>query len=124
MIKEVDFIISSRYHALVHAFKLHIPCIAIGWADKYESLLFDVGQQDYLIDARKGIDVETVKSLIDRMEVFRDTESKMICNKLAVIQKNNCFAVFDDRSLTIEILEQDKKRDQRIKINRKEHSNA
>ncbi len=96
LIEDADFVIASRYHALVHAFKLNIPCIAIGWADKYGSLLSDVGQEEYLIDAREGIDAKKVMELIDRLKITRNSEVGVIRNKLASIQEDNCFMVFDE----------------------------
>ena len=45
-------VIASRYHAIVHAYQKKVPCMIIGWADKYGELAKLFHQSDYCIDAR------------------------------------------------------------------------
>ena len=45
-VRQFKFLICSRYHGLVHAYKNIVPCIALGWAVKYFSLTENVGQKD------------------------------------------------------------------------------
>ena len=37
-VNQLDFQIGSRFHGLVHAFRNDVPCIALGWAVKYDEL--------------------------------------------------------------------------------------
>ena len=49
-LKQFQFIVASRFHAIVHAFKNGIPCIALGWATKYYDLMKQFGQEQYMLD--------------------------------------------------------------------------
>lgn len=96
LIHNVDYIIASRYHSIVHAYKQGIPCIAIGWADKYQELMELFGQGRFMMDARVHIDVDMMKRYIDDMEISRDAEATIIIQKLNDIQKENCFDVLQE----------------------------
>ena len=37
-VSNMDFVIASRYHSLIHAYKKSTPAIILGWAEKYEEL--------------------------------------------------------------------------------------
>ncbi|MDZ7835034.1 MAG: polysaccharide pyruvyl transferase family protein [Alkalibacterium sp.] len=56
LVEKLDFIIGSRFHSIVHSYKNHVPCIAIGWATKYHELLKLFGQYDYMFDVRESLD--------------------------------------------------------------------
>jgi polysaccharide pyruvyl transferase WcaK-like protein len=65
------FVISGRYHGLIASLKNSVPCIAIGWANKYNELmdLFDLN--DYLFDFRLECNYkynEVVKAMIKERE--------------------------------------------------------
>ena len=49
-VKKFNFLICSRFHGLVHAYKNIVPCIALGWAVKYRELAENLGQQNYIFD--------------------------------------------------------------------------
>lgn len=95
-IQHADFVISSRYHALAHAYKLFIPCIAIGWSSKYNGLMRIMGQEDYLYDIREKIDISKICRMIDKLETKKDVDLNIIREKMRDIQSENCFAIFDD----------------------------
>lgn len=78
LIQQFDYIIASRYHALVHAYKQNVPCIAIGWSEKYDSLMAVMGQSNYMIDARNIIDGE-IPSKISLMQENYAKERIKIC---------------------------------------------
>ena len=77
LIRHFDFIIASRYHALVHAYKQKVPCIAIGWSEKYNNLLDILKQDRYMIDAKKFNKEELFKK-IDIMLQNYDVEHMQI----------------------------------------------
>lgn len=91
-VKNFDFIICSRFHGCVHAYRKFIPCILLGWAIKYQELAENVGQGRYAFDITvKGFNLDKVISAVDSMIENRDEESKIISQHVNEIQKHNCF---------------------------------
>lgn len=43
LIRELDFLVGSRFHSLIAALSLYVPSIAMGWSHKYKELLKDAG---------------------------------------------------------------------------------
>ena len=89
--KNFQYLIASRFHAIVHGYKNGVPSIAIGWADKYRELLDSFSQGDYLFDIRKGLDVERMMAALDKMDGSFAAESKTIGIILPRMQADNCF---------------------------------
>ncbi len=77
LIKQFEFIIASRYHSLVHAFKQNVPCIAIGWSEKYVSLMETLHQEEYIIDA-SNFDREDFLIKLTKMQANHHDERKRI----------------------------------------------
>lgn len=92
VLNQFQFIIGSRYHSIVHAYKNGIPVLALGWATKYKELLQHFDQSSYLFDVR---DIEHVQgnmvSAIDLMIRNRDLEAQKISEKLKELNKENIF---------------------------------
>ena len=97
LIRNFQYVIGSRYHALVHALKESVPCISIGWADKYIELMNAFHQTDYVFDVRDKIDVGKILSAVRKMERCFKEESKIISSILPEFQKENCFDVLSNR---------------------------
>lgn len=91
-----DFIISSRFHSIVHAYKHGIPAIVIGWAIKYQELLESVSQQDKLYDGRYDISEDKFLASVSDLIENRDQESRTITKYVKKLQKNNCFEQLGD----------------------------
>jgi len=91
LLPKFNFIISSRFHSIVHSYKNFIPVLAIGWAVKYAELLQSVQQDKFIYDGRKDINIEKfledVKYLINNFK----QESEKIKINVEKIQQNNCF---------------------------------
>ena len=97
IIKQADFLIASRYHSIVHAYKNGVPAIIIGWALKYRELAQNFGQQDYFFDNREEIDFEDLKKAIGDMLKNHKKESVHIKKAIKEIRKDNVFdSIFDD----------------------------
>lgn len=94
-VKKMDFLIASRFHSIVHAYKNGIPCIALGWAVKYRDLLAMFGQQNYMFDVRNVESTEQIFNAIDRMTEQYKNESQKILNGLYKIQEYNVFDVIN-----------------------------
>ena len=93
LVKQFDYLVASRFHSIVHAFKNGIPCIALGWAKKYEDLLGRFGQGAYLLDVRNEPDAQALEAAMDRLNACRTDEAETILSHLADVQQNNVFDV-------------------------------
>ncbi|MFW5945456.1 MAG: polysaccharide pyruvyl transferase family protein [Candidatus Natronoplasma sp.] len=61
IISRCDFIIGSRYHSIIHAYKNTVPALVLGWATKYRELLQDFDQMKYHADIRDEINSEMIR---------------------------------------------------------------
>lgn len=88
IIKQLDFIVGSRYHSIIHAYKNGIPAIILGWAVKYRELASYFKQSEYVFDFRKKIDIENIFNKIellktrDERKIISEIENKILsdCN--------------------------------------------
>jgi colanic acid/amylovoran biosynthesis protein len=92
LVQQMDYIIGSRYHGIVHAFKNAVPAIVLGWATKYKVLLSMFDQDRFLFDVRGNIDEEALLNAIDDMEECWQDEKRTIGARLGAYQTENCFA--------------------------------
>lgn len=95
-----EFIIASRYHAIIHAYKNYIPCVLLGWAIKYKSLANKFNQDKYafditVLDSDYSQIVEGVKNMARRYL----KESEIIREIMDNIHSNSCFSLFSENSL-------------------------
>lgn len=91
IVNQFEFLVASRYHSIVHAYRNTVPCIAIGWADKYGSLLESVQQERYVIDMRERVDEKELLSAIDDMIEHREANLELIRSNVERIQKESVF---------------------------------
>ena len=91
LVEKFDFIVGSRYHALVHGFKKGIPALALGWAVKYNYLFEVLDMDGFAFDVREEIEISKVLARLDELCNNREILSKRICKKVSMIQKKNCF---------------------------------
>ena len=91
LVREFEYIIASRYHSIVHAYKEKTPCIAIGWAAKYKELLDLFGQGRYIFDVRSKIDKKKLMQAVNYMEAAWKQEKEKIGAILSKVQTKNCF---------------------------------
>ena len=95
LVKRFPFLIASRFHALVHAYKNAVPCIAIGWAVKYQNLLKTFEQERFAFDVGKELHEEELDSAIARLSVTWREKAERIRQHLQAIQENNVFDVLE-----------------------------
>lgn len=91
-----QYIIASRFHAIVHSYKNGVPCIAVGWADKYKELLSEFGQEKYQFDIREKVSKKEIYRAVCDMDMFFKIESEKIQKVLVSIQMENCFDILDE----------------------------
>ncbi len=68
IVSSFNYIIGSRYHAIVHALKNGVPCIALGWAEKYVELLSIFGQEEFVFDISADIDEKRILNAIEKID--------------------------------------------------------
>ena len=90
LVRKFDYVIAARYHSIVHSYKEGIPCIALGWAVKYQELLEAMGQKCYLLDIGNA-QVNEICATIDRMEQNFHIEKLVIREHVVLVQQENCF---------------------------------
>ncbi|MCR4734016.1 MAG: polysaccharide pyruvyl transferase family protein [Treponema sp.] len=86
--KKLDFIIASRYHSIIHAYKESVPAVVLGWADKYSSVLSETGQMEYLIDLDN---YNKALSTVDKMSKSYKIESRIIKENVEKLQEKSCY---------------------------------
>lgn len=96
LVKKFDYLVASRFHSIVHAYKNGVPCVILGWAKKYEDLAAQFDQQAYLFDVRNRIGSSDIDQAMDKMIANRNTERKRILSYLSEVQKENVFDILND----------------------------
>lgn len=96
---QFDFVISSRFHGIVHALKAGTPCIALGWAVKYQELLSLFGMQEYVFHVGSSLGAGEVCEAVRRMDAGREAYTRQIAEKLEAIREQNCFDVLGREEL-------------------------
>jgi len=91
ILNKFNFVISSRFHSIVHSYRNAIPVLAIGWAIKYKELLHLVEQEQFMYDGINLIDTDKFLSSIDYLINNFKTESEKIKLNVIKIQEQNCF---------------------------------
>lgn len=91
-VSNFDFIICSRFHGIVHAYKNYVPVIALGWAVKYRELTELLNQSEYIFDiTADSCSIENILFAIKKMMHNMDKESRIIKENMELIQSYNCF---------------------------------
>jgi Uncharacterized conserved protein len=104
LIRQFDFAVCSRYHSIVHAYRERVPCVILGWADKYREIAETMDQTAFHFDVLEDAScAEALRQALRRMRQTLDVQREAIGNRLEDIQKRNCFDQIeaDMRSLGI-----------------------
>ncbi|MCR4881482.1 MAG: polysaccharide pyruvyl transferase family protein [bacterium] len=91
--EKFEFLILSRFHSIVHAYKKYMPCIVLGWAIKYNELLQLLGQEKMMFDCRYDFNIDEMLKSIDYIEGHKEEIRYIIKQKVQDVQKNTCFDV-------------------------------
>lgn len=91
VVQKMDYLVASRYHSIVHAYRTSVPSIILGWAVKYRELagLFD--QEQFVFDVRDNFCSETLDLQLETMNNKHEMYAAEIKRKLVDIQSANCF---------------------------------
>lgn len=91
LVQKFDFVIASRFHAVVHAYRNAVPAVVPGWAVKYRELLDLFGQGEFMFDVRGEIDADTVAASVAKMcDTYAENKQK-ISSGLVKIRENNVY---------------------------------
>ena len=91
IIDQFDYMIGSRYHSLIHAYKNGTPVLAIGWAVKYRELLQEFNQTQYFFEGRDRIDTQEFLDAVSLMDSKYTTESERITERREEILERDLF---------------------------------
>lgn len=91
LIKDFEFLVASRFHSIVHAYRQSVPCVIIGWADKYNELAELMKQKDYLYDVRTKNDEKKLEEMIGKMVDDNYRNREIIESIVSKIQEKTCF---------------------------------
>jgi polysaccharide pyruvyl transferase WcaK-like protein len=71
LIGKCDLLIGSRYHSIVAALSMCVPCLVIGWGHKYNELMGIVGQTEFVCDFQ-AVSFEEARAKVDRLWRMRE----------------------------------------------------
>jgi colanic acid/amylovoran biosynthesis protein len=96
VLEQYDFVIASRYHAIIHSYKKGVPALIIGWAQKYSELVQEFGQMEYYFDCQTKMDLDDLNTGLNKMIKNREYEKKKIKRKAQSISHKNIFDILKD----------------------------
>ncbi len=88
LIGRFKYVVASRYHSVVFAYRGGVPAIILGWASKYTDLAAHFQQEDYVFDIRNP-GVDRIIEQIDKMGANHEKESQRIKACLENIQSTS-----------------------------------
>lgn len=91
LLSHFEFIIASRYHSIIHAYKNDIPAMVFGWAIKYQELLHYFNQNKYMFDVRETLNTDDILKSLTIMLENHKKESLIINKQSKEIRKTNIF---------------------------------
>jgi colanic acid/amylovoran biosynthesis protein len=95
--KQFDFLITSRYHSVIQAYKNGIPAVVIGWAAKYYDLLTQFGQIQYHFDIRENPSLEEVVQKVNQLNLnFKEESNKIKIRMEEIVRQDSPFKLFDN----------------------------
>lgn len=97
VLAKYDFVIASRYHSIIHAYRNNVPAIALGWAVKYAALLNEFKQSEFCFDVRQNLDCDMVLNAVRYMIANCREEAVKIQEVRTALCKNDIFAsIFEE----------------------------
>jgi len=86
LISECDFLLASRFHAMISSLSVGVPVIILGWSHKYQEVLEMFGLPDCFITFN-DLNVQTVISLFEKLFPKREILVNNICSKIDDVRK-------------------------------------
>lgn len=82
MVEQFDFTIGSRFHSVVHSFKVGVPCLILGWASKYQEVAELFEQSSYVFDVRDDFKINHFVKQVEKMNEEFTKEGQKIKQKM------------------------------------------
>lgn len=95
IVSKFEFVVASRYHSIVIAYKNAVPALVLGWATKYRELLQLFSQERFCFDVRKEMDGDEILGALHFLCDHTAEESRKLSISLAKLQTNNPFDVLN-----------------------------
>lgn len=81
VIREADYMVASRFHAMIAGLALGVPTLVLGWSHKYREILAMFGLQDWAYDFSE-LDVKVLVKRIDELIEGAATLRENIANNI------------------------------------------
>lgn len=91
VISSFDYIVASRYHSIVHAYRKGTPAVVLGWANKYAELMDAFEQRRYQFEVSDALDSAALIEALSEMEQKYKQNSEKILQRLDEIQSENLY---------------------------------
>jgi colanic acid/amylovoran biosynthesis protein len=65
LIRELDFLIGSRFHSIIAALSLYVPAVAVGWSHKYQEVLNDARVGELAFSYETMCNGATITSILE-----------------------------------------------------------
>lgn len=82
-----SFLVAARYHSIVHSYRRFKPVLVFGWEDKYNELLCEMKQQQYMIDCREDINEDEIEVKLEQLKQNISAESARIQTTLETLRE-------------------------------------
>lgn len=92
IISRFKFIVASRYHSVVFAYRSGVPAVILGWASKYIDLAAHFGQERYVFDIRSP-NVAQILDGLKSMASNYEEESRRINDLREGVQASSIVAL-------------------------------
>ena len=93
-VQQLDFVIASRFHSIVNAYRVSVPALVLGWAIKYQELTKLVGQEQYVFDVSTLDQPDHAEQMLRQLRAMMENhaaESSVIKNQVQKVQQESCF---------------------------------
>ncbi len=87
-IRQSDFLIASRFHAMVFALTEQVPVLMIGWSHKYQEVMEQFGLGSYAADY-SSLSTEQLKRSFEEFLAHQQEIRRKIKEKLPAVQKSS-----------------------------------
>lgn len=86
IIGELDLLVSSRMHPVIHAISMHVPAVAIDYTYKAKALMKAIDRENQVLDLR-ALNFDNLISKIDDVMRYRDKIKKEMMSQARIMRR-------------------------------------